>query len=526
MDAGRRRPGRLLESQTFRPAKVVTADAKNLGKFARRRRHIGASGRATMGREDVLISNNEREFIVKALRESELRVDGRGPFDLRPVSYRFGPKDGTCEVTLGKTRVLAVVSAELEPPAGGRGNEGRVTINVEFSPMASPNFEPGRPGEEASELAVVLERAIRETGAVDVESLCVLAGRRVWHVRCDVHVIDACGNIVGAASLAANAALLSFRRPEATVAPDTQRVTVHPADVREPIPLALHHLPVAFTFGFFAEHDGLVIVDPTVKEEAVMGSELVVVLNAHNELCAVQKGGGSAVNPSEVMRCLRVASQMTKDATDALKRAHAAWEEERDKRRVRRHYGAEAAANPDFGLPGRGDHRRPAAELAAEADDLEGDEEEEEEEGKSDSDDDFRGEGAEEEPEPMEADDGEGADDEEGDAHVPVGVMAPPDDDDEDEDEDEEDAEAAAAAAAKSATPPGKKGKRVASAAADDDDDFLGMFDEAAKRSGAGKKKKKRAGWDDLPGDGDDLAAAIKAKVDKKSKRKAARGKK
>ena len=120
--------------------------------------------------------------------------------------------------------------------------------------------------------------------------------------------------------LAANAALLSFRRPEATVAPDTQRVTVHPADVREPIPLALHHLPVAFTFGFFAEHDGLVIVDPTVKEEAVMGSELVVVLNAHNELCAVQKGGGSAVNPSEVMmpRC-RVADDQGRHRR-ALKR--------------------------------------------------------------------------------------------------------------------------------------------------------------------------------------------------------------
>jgi exosome complex component RRP45 len=88
---------------------------------------------------------------------------------------------------MGATRVLAVVSAKLEAPSGGRSNEGSVTINVEFSPMASPNFEPGRPGEEASELAVILERAIRETGAVDVESLCVLAGRRVWHVRCDVH---------------------------------------------------------------------------------------------------------------------------------------------------------------------------------------------------------------------------------------------------------------------------------------------------------------------------------------------------
>ena len=95
-------------------------------------------------------------------------------------------------------------------------------------------------------------------------------------MRCDVHVIDAGGNIVGAASLAAAAALLSFRRPEATVNPETQRVTVHPADVREPVPLALHHLPVAITFGFFAEQDGLVIVDPSVKEEMVIGSDLVV----------------------------------------------------------------------------------------------------------------------------------------------------------------------------------------------------------------------------------------------------------
>ena len=256
-----------------------------------------------MPRDDFLISLNEREFIVKALQEEELRVDGRGPFDTRPVSYRFGPKDGMCEVRLGDTRVLAVVSAKLEQPSGARSNEGSISINVEFSPMASPNFEPGRPGEEAQELASVLERAIRETGAVDVESLCVLAGRRVWHVRCDVHVMDACGNIAGAASLAANAAMLSFRRPEATVSPDTQLITVHPADVREPVPLALHHLPVAITFGFFAEQDGLVIADPTVNEEMVVGSDLVVVLNAHDELCAVQYGGElSLIHISEPTR--------------------------------------------------------------------------------------------------------------------------------------------------------------------------------------------------------------------------------
>jgi exosome complex component RRP45 len=469
-----------------------------------------------MGHPDVLVSVNDREFILEALRKN-LRVDGRGPFDSRPVAYRFGPGDGTCEVSLGSTRVLAVVSASLEPPSGGRGNEGSVTIHVEFSPMASPNFEQGRPGEEASELAVLLERAVRETGAVDVESLCVLAGKRVWHVRCDVHVIDHCGNIAGAASLAAGAALLSFRRPEATVDPQTQRVVIHPADAREPVPLALHHLPVAVTFGFFAESEGLVVMDPSVREEAVLGSDLIVVLNAHGELCALRKGGGCAVDPAETTRCVRFAADAAEDIVDQLKAAHAEWERERDARRVRRHYGAEAAAaaNPDRGLPGRGDRGeeeepsggnlsaaergRTKTKTAAAVED------EEEDLGDSDSDEDHAGE---------EDEDDEGEDDE-------AVEMS------EEEEEGEEEAAGEGDATREEVEPPGRGGSGSAARAAadasdDDDDDVLGAFDAAAKRHEAGAKKKKakkKATWDDLPGDEDDLAKAIVAKVSKKKKR-------
>ena len=65
-----------------------------------------------------------------------------------------------------------------------RPNEGSLRFNVEFSPMASPNFEPGRPTENANELARLIERGLRETKAVDLEALCVLAGRKV---RCVIH---------------------------------------------------------------------------------------------------------------------------------------------------------------------------------------------------------------------------------------------------------------------------------------------------------------------------------------------------
>ena len=68
------------------------------------------------------------------------------------------------------------------------------------------------------------------------------------------------------------------------MSPETRRVVVHPAATREPVALALRHLPVAVTFGFFEETDGLLIVDPTVKEEAVSGGEMVVVLNARRAL--------------------------------------------------------------------------------------------------------------------------------------------------------------------------------------------------------------------------------------------------
>ena len=60
--------------------------------------------------------------------------------------------------------------------------------------------------------------------------------------------------------------------------------------------------------------DGLVIVDPSVKEEMVIGSDLVVVLNAHNELCAIQKGGGCAVAPGVGRCCLKAVSASTEQS--------------------------------------------------------------------------------------------------------------------------------------------------------------------------------------------------------------------
>lgn len=246
-------------------------------------------------------------------------------------------EDGSVEVQLGQTRVLAVVKGEITQPYPDRGNEGSLAIFTEFSPMGDPAFEPGRPSEMAVELGRIIDRGLRESRAVDTESLCILSGRSVWSIRVDIHILDNYGNLVDAANLAALAALLSYRRPECTVGGDDgQQIIVHPPEVREPVGLIIHHLPIAVTFAFFGDGN-FQVLDPNLKEEEVMGGRITITINSQGEICAVQKGGGVGVSASEVMRCLRIAAAKAQSMTETLKKAVEIHEIERAQRKIRRH---------------------------------------------------------------------------------------------------------------------------------------------------------------------------------------------
>ncbi|KAJ1279458.1 hypothetical protein BS78_04G158400 [Paspalum vaginatum] len=278
---------------------------------------------------------NERDFIERAL-QSDLRIDGRNSFDFRTLKITFGREDGTSEVRLGETHVMAYVTAQLVQPYRDRPNEGTLAIFTEFSPMADPAFEAGRPGESAIELGRVVDRGLRESRAVDMESLCVVAGKHVWSVRVDLHILDNGGNLIDAANIAALAALSTFRRPECTVGGDDgQQVIVHDPEVRDPLPLTIHHMPIAVTFAYFGEGN-IVVVDPTYKEEAVMGGRMTATINSNGDVCAIQKAGGEGVMSGVIMQCLRIASVKAADITSKIKKAVDSYTTEKALKKVKR----------------------------------------------------------------------------------------------------------------------------------------------------------------------------------------------
>ncbi|KAG6789420.1 hypothetical protein POTOM_005518 [Populus tomentosa] len=301
---------------------------------------------------------NEKKFIETALA-SNLRIDGRNPLEYRKITIKFGRRvafyvvlflkiakeDGSSEVHLGQTHVMGFVTGQLVQPYQDRQNEGMLLIFTEFSPMADPSFEPGHPGESAVELGRIVDRGLRESRAVDTESLCVLSGKLVWAIRIDLHILDNGGyliypanrNLIDAANIAALAALLTFRRPECTLGGDDgQEVTVHPPEEREPLPLIVHHLPIAITFAFLGS-EGKMVVDPTHSEEAVMGGRMTVTVNAIGDICSIQKAGGEGVPQSVIMHCLQLASMSAESITKKINNAVEAYSTERALRKIKRH---------------------------------------------------------------------------------------------------------------------------------------------------------------------------------------------
>ncbi|KAM5558126.1 exosome complex component RRP45A [Rosa sericea] len=279
---------------------------------------------------------NEKKFIETAL-ESGLRIDGRRPFDYRKLEIKFGKDEGSAEVHLGQTHVMAFVTAQLVQPYRDRPNDGTLSIFTEFSPMADPSFEPGRPGESAVELGRVIDRGLRESRAVDTESLCILSGKLVWAIRVDLHILDNAGNLIDAANIAALAGLLTFRRPECSLGGENgQEVIIHPPEEREPLHLIIHHLPIAVTFAFFS-YESSVVIDPTHHEEAVMGGRMTATLNSNGDVCAIQKAGGEAILQGVIMQCLRIAAAKAGAISDMIKKEVDSYNTKRALLKIKRH---------------------------------------------------------------------------------------------------------------------------------------------------------------------------------------------
>jgi ribonuclease PH len=126
-------------------------------------------------------------------RPPSVRSDGRGPNDLRPISFQMGVQkwaEGSCIVQFGDTRVLcaATIADRVPPHLRGKGT-GWVTAEYSMLPRATAErtdreSAKGRIGGRTHEIQRLIGRSLR--GVVDLSRL----GERTITVDCDVLQAD------------------------------------------------------------------------------------------------------------------------------------------------------------------------------------------------------------------------------------------------------------------------------------------------------------------------------------------------
>ncbi|KAK3322140.1 ribosomal protein S5 domain 2-type protein [Apodospora peruviana] len=273
-------------------------------------------------------SLNEKQFILQALQEN-LRLDGRQLDQYRPLELTFGDEYGVAQVSLGKTKVFAKASAEVTVPYTDRPLDGVFTIMTELSPMASPAFEVNRPNETEVLLSRLLEKTVRRSGALDTESLCLVAGQKCWSVRVDVHVLSHDGNVIDASCLAVVAALRHFRKSDTSM--EGGVLTVYTPAEREPVPLGWLHSPFCVTWSFFGDEGETAVLDATRAEEQIRVGSCTISLNRHGEICQIAKLGGTPVEAVALLQCTSLALTKVKEFSTVLDRKLAEDSKRRDK---------------------------------------------------------------------------------------------------------------------------------------------------------------------------------------------------
>jgi exosome complex component RRP42 len=246
--------------------------------------------------KDVM-ADLKRDHIIKLLGKG-MRVDGRKFDEMRPLTVEkdfVKSAEGSARVHLGNTDVVVGVKLIVGQPFSDTPNKGVLTTNAELIPLASENFESGPPGRESIEIARVVDRGIREGGAVDMEKLCIKPEEEVWIMFVDIHAIDYDGNLFDAANIAAMAAMKS------AVVPNKR------AGKGEDIPLPVQHVPISVTA---VKVGGHILVDPTYDEETVAEARLTVATNEEGHLCAMQKGGEGSFTADEVMTIVKLSGRL------------------------------------------------------------------------------------------------------------------------------------------------------------------------------------------------------------------------
>jgi len=247
-------------------------------------------------------SNITKETLNKMFLENK-RFDGRGLEDFRDLKIEYdvsNKAEGSARVILGNTEVIVGVKMQIGEPYPDSPDKGNLMVSGDLLPLASPRYESGPPGFNAIELPRLVDRAVRESGMIDFEKLCITKGEKVWTIIIDIYPINDDGNVIDAASIGAVAALRNAKLP----ALDEDGKIDYKKESTTKLPLSEEISPVSFSFFKLGDN---IIMDPTREEEEASDTRITFGLSLWDKqhMCnSCQKKGETTLSQEDIEKMM------------------------------------------------------------------------------------------------------------------------------------------------------------------------------------------------------------------------------
>ena len=235
------------------------------------------------------------------LSMNNARIDGRSQWEGRNlvVEHSVLPRaEGSARVRMGDTIVLAGVKFQIMQPYPDRPNQGGLMCSADVRPIAGRNWEAGPPSPEAIELGRVVDRGIRESGCIDVDSLCIIPGEKAWQVILDLFAVSDDGNLFDAFALAGIAALRNATVP-------AERF-----EVGEDYALPVSKTPIMCSYH---KVGGRFVYDACSREELGGDERIHITLGDDDNVHSLQKGLKGIFSPEEFSEIMTNARERTKE---------------------------------------------------------------------------------------------------------------------------------------------------------------------------------------------------------------------
>lgn len=247
------------------------------------------------------------------------RFDGRGLLDHRVLEIKYevsNKAEGSARVRLGKTEVVVGIKMQVAEPYPDSPDKGNIMVSGDLLPLASPRFEMGPPDFPAIELPRLVDRAVRESGMIDLGSLVIVPKEKVWTVIIDIYPINDDGNLIDAATIGAIAALRNTKLPEL----DSDNKIDYDKPLTKKLPVSKETAPLSFSF--FKLGDAL-LLDPTREEEEACEARVtfgVSKWNGQYMINSCQKNGLVTFTRSEIETIMDILPKKFDELNEKLKK--------------------------------------------------------------------------------------------------------------------------------------------------------------------------------------------------------------